>query len=47
MAPPEISDSDIEKVAKSLPTWANQKRLGLLPLVLREWFRADLQGHLS
>ena len=45
--PHELSALEIERVIQSLPKNVPQRRLDLLPKVLREWSRHDLPSHLS
>ena len=42
-----FSDHDLILIVAALPTGVDQRRLKLLPKILREWSRTDLKQHLS
>ena len=42
-----FSEHAVELIRASLPGGIDQRRLDLLPLILDEWSRTDLRGHLS
>ena len=44
---PEFTDRDIQLILKSLPDGVDQRRLSLLPAILREWASTDLLVPLS
>jgi hypothetical protein len=43
--PIEFTDRDIGLIVISLPPGADQQRIEMLPLLLREWARVDLRWH--
>jgi hypothetical protein len=42
----EFTDRDLKLIAASLPDLIDQRRLDLLPQILRDWGRTDLPMHL-
>lgn len=44
---PKFEDPDVKLIVASLPAGTDRQRLELLPKILREWSRTDLQEHLS
>ena len=44
---PIFNECAVKQICASLPKGIDQRRLGLLPLVLNEWSRTDLREHLS
>jgi hypothetical protein len=45
--PIEFTDRDIGLIQSSLPSGSDPERVGLLPLLLREWARVDLRWHFA
>jgi hypothetical protein len=46
-AAPHFDERAVKQICASLPKGIDQRRLDLLPLVLKEWSRTDLREHLS
>src|SRR3954452_12702077 len=44
---PIFDECAVKQICASLPKGINQRQLDLLPLVLNEWSRTDLQKHRS
>ena len=44
---PSFSDDVIQKVVSSLPEGVDERRLKLLPKMLREWANSDLMEYLT
>jgi hypothetical protein len=43
----EFSDREVKLISRSLPDGVDQRRMDLLPEILREWGQTDLREHLS